>query len=245
MCLSFLQFKVVKTSVNMTTNNVSTWFHFVCILATTILLCYCTRKYIENESNSLIDFQLYHDTEKDIYPTLSLCFGNEGIYDNEKLDKTYQINNATKYITFLEGKLWDDHMLNVDYDAVTMSLQDYVEEVSIRVNTYHSSPVYKWINNDLQHMPTANDKQDERLFPFYTSFRQASMKCFSFDLNQEFIPEIKGEIVRVIFVRMKSVSARGVSLSYFMHYPNQLLRSPPLDLEYIPNMGIKSGNVAA
>ena len=125
----------------MTSKYIAAPFYIVCILSTASLLAYCTWKYLKDESNSLTDFQVFHATEKDIYPTMSLCFQGKGIYDRKKLKQIYKSRNVTRYVSFLKGRHWDERLLGVDYDDVTINLKDYVESVSVRINSYYYRPV--------------------------------------------------------------------------------------------------------
>ena len=98
-------------------------FRLGCLISTGALLIFCSWKFNKNDSTSLVDFQTYNDKEKDIYPSFTLCFysygGMEGLYDKQKLNETYKIENRTRYISFLNGEEWDTEMLKVDYDDVT------------------------------------------------------------------------------------------------------------------------------
>ena len=227
--------------------NIKTTFHVVCIATTLILLGYCFFKFMQNDSTSMVDFRPYHETEKDIYPSLSLCFkhydfqntseNNQGIYQKEPLINLYGIKDPTPYIKFLEGTHWDENLLNVDYDKVTMNLVDYVDSVAIKVNSYISHPVYTW-----------NPLRSKESFPFRTTFRSARSKCFSFDFSLDLIPEIEStpkspKKVRELAIELKSLASLNVSLVYFAHYPNQLMRTTPLTVEYLKDEGVISGNL--
>ena len=104
-------------------------FHFMCIVSTAGLLFYCSYKYIQNESTSLVDYRVYHQSEKDIYPSLSLCFQGMGIYDAHKLNKIYGIKESREYIKYMQGRVWKEDLLDVTYDDVTINLKDDVENI--------------------------------------------------------------------------------------------------------------------
>ena len=124
-------------------------FHFMCIFSTSGLLFYCSYKYIQNESTSLVDYRVYHQSEKDIYPSLSLCFQGMGIYDADKLNKIYGIKETREYIEFMQGRVWKEDLLDVTYDDVTIDLKDYIENISLTVNSYFTDPVYTWKNDNV------------------------------------------------------------------------------------------------
>ena len=105
-------------------------FRLICLLLTVLLFGYCSWKYIQNESTSLVDFRTYYDTENDIYPSITLCFieGDEeqSIYIAEKLRNDHNIENITKHTSFLKGEHWDANLTKIDYDDVTIHLKNYV-----------------------------------------------------------------------------------------------------------------------
>ena len=148
-------------------------FHFMCLIVTAGLLSYCSWKYTQNESTSLVDFRVYHNNKKDIYPSFSLCFEGDGIYNTDKF------NNITEYKRFLRGEYWDGQMSEIDYDDVTMNFKDYVEYVFIRSHDI-SEAMYKWNNNKFKYTMPNVQKQNltQELFPFSTSFRGADKKCW-------------------------------------------------------------------
>ena len=224
--------------------NLRSSFHLICIVITVSLLGYCSLKFYRNESTSMVDFRSYFDTEKDIYPSLSLCFEDgplnnvDGVYKKKILQDSYDIENQSIYTDFLEGIYWDDKLVNVDYDAVTFNLFDYVETINIRLNSHTSTPVYTW-----------NSTQDhaKETFPFRTTFRQAKTKCFSFDFSLDLIPNLKKNnkkaLIRAFSFALKSLTSLSLSLVYFVHYPNQLLRTSPLTVEHLKHAGVISGNL--
>ena len=86
-------------------------FRLICLLFTGALFAYCSWKYIQNESTSLVDFRAYYDSEEDIYPSITLCFiqsnMEQSIYITEKLRNDHNIENITKYTSFLKGIHWE------------------------------------------------------------------------------------------------------------------------------------------
>ena len=70
-----------------------------------------------------MDFKQYNEEKEYIYPSFSLIFVNPFI--DAKLKKYGEGVNARTYSQFLEGQLWDDRMLNISYDDVTIDMADY------------------------------------------------------------------------------------------------------------------------
>ena len=211
-------------------------FRIICLLSTGGLFVYCSWKFIQDDSTSLVDFKAYHNTDEDIYPSITLCFMQDdesnAIYIPRKLRNGYNIDNATKYASFLRGEYWDSNFTKIDYDDVTFNLRDYVKTVSIGVNTTYSTPIYTW-NNVLN--------TTER-FPFFTSSRQSRNKCFSCDLSNKKDLQIEGRQLTIFYVEFKDISTMKTMIAYHMHYPNQYLRSSTLDMEWGEKPGIWNGN---
>ena len=83
-------------------------------------------------------------------------------------------------------------------------------------------------------------------FPFYTSFRHGSMKCFSIDISDKNMPGVSKYTTEVLKLEWKNVNLLSSSMpGYFMHYPGQLYRSYPLVSEYIENTGFFTGELSA
>ena len=144
----------------MAIQNITPYFHFICIVLTTVLLCYCSWKYILNESSSLVDYQTFKNREKDIYPSFSLCFSSFGnfvtIYQKDNLARLFNITNGTKYQQFLNGEQWDERMLKVNYDDVTINFKDYVKHIYVRSGSTTSTPAYEWTNIDTENIDAQN-----------------------------------------------------------------------------------------
>ena len=72
-------------------------FRIICLAATGALFLRGYFKYLEDRSSTQIEYKTFHDTKRDIYPTITLCIWNNwfkkqtGLYDREKLNKKYEI----------------------------------------------------------------------------------------------------------------------------------------------------------
>ena len=218
------------------------FFKFSCIISTLVLLSMCAWRYVQNYSTSLIDFRTYLEREEDIYPSFSFCFREDAIYNREKINAS----GIEKYRGFLEGKMWDEEMRKIDYDEITMDLKDYVKSVSA-LHKYGGSSHYSWIHNDYhESKDMLKSSELKPNFPFYTSFRHGSMKCFSLDISDKNMPGVLKYTTEVLIIEWKNVNLLSSSMpGYFMHYPGQLFRASPLVAEYIPNQGFFTGLLSA
>ena len=92
----------------------------------------CIHRYNQQKDNSIVDYQWYHEQEKDIYPTISIClYGVPIVFSSARLETIDRRFNANLYSQFLQGKYWNDAMIKVDYDDVTINFLDYLSDIKI------------------------------------------------------------------------------------------------------------------
>ena len=121
----------------------------------------------------------FHDTKRDIYPTITLCIWNNwfkkqtGLYDREKLNKKYEIKDPLDYINFLQGYIWKEELAGVNYDDITLDIKGRIEAVKVISDTWEL--LYSWDTNDTATNESAKGQDsaymDTQSFPFYTVFR--------------------------------------------------------------------------
>ena len=110
-------------------------FQILCVGFMMLVFYMCLGRYNKNEDTSNVDYQWYHQDEKDIYPTISICFyGVPFVFSDEKLKKINTNFNADLYSKFLQGKYWDEEMLKVNYDSVSLEFLDHIEMIRIARN---------------------------------------------------------------------------------------------------------------
>ena len=104
-------------------------FHMNCFLAALGLTCWCWYKYMKDDDVSLVNYKRYHSEQNSIYPSRTLCFNNPFL--NHKLQDIGEGINTTTYSKFLEGLHWDERLLHIDYDNVTIDLDKYLDGVRV------------------------------------------------------------------------------------------------------------------
>lgn len=131
--------------------------------------------------------------------------------------------NQTTYAEFLQGKIWDDRMNEIDYDSVTPQFEDYLLGVS-KFNQHWEGSVY-------DHTISQN-KQDNAWKPeFHVSYRGYGEKCTAFDIP--YIPDETYSAYTLQFrtsifpngIRPETVGENAYGLRVFFHYPNHMLRA--------------------
>ena len=174
-------------------NLIHSCYHVICLCVTVSIVCYCFYRYSLDGDVSLIDFKTFNDDRTSLYPTTTLCFYNPFL--EAELTKLGDGINTTSYSKFLQGELHDDRLASIDYDKVTLSLEDKLISASGKME----NGTYLWLyDRENKHPPFLGS--DGKAMT-YTSFRSGLNKCFSFE-----IPYIEGSLMWSMFITMKSDS---------------------------------------
>ena len=161
------------------------FFKLFVSMMTFVLAGLCFYKFIWDYDISQIFFQKYHQDSHSIYPTLTLCILNEHIFQKEKFSDLKKHINAISYASFLKGEHWDDDMSAVDFDDVTLNIEDYIEGVGL--SSTKNQTVYRHCSENFQRIlhgllgyNCAEDNNDTKLF--YSSFKNHEAKCISINI---------------------------------------------------------------
>lgn len=134
-------------------------FRLVCIVITASIIAYNISLYSQDEDLTEVSYQMYNQDEEGIYPGITICVATP--FRNKELEMYGARINKTTYGNFLRGRLWDDRMLRVNFDSVTMDIKDYLIEACIKQK----------FNGDCLNF----DPEIE------TFFQPSKFQCFSFD----------------------------------------------------------------
>ena len=174
-------------------------FLLVCVAATISLQIQCITHYFNDEDVSVVHFTKFHDSSEALYPSLSICILPPFLED--KFDIYDDGINLTSYVKFLQGDIWDERMLDVNYDNVTVSLSD---------NLLYSYYV------------TQEEKQFDWQPIHRISFRSSGRKCFTIDApiaNQSLLWYFGIFMNNNIFPEGKR--SRTNRFFTYLHYPGQ------------------------
>lgn len=172
----------------------------LCLSGTIGLSVYSVIRYCANEDTTLVQVSKYHSSKERMYPSHSICILPPFLEDKFKSLGDDRINMSL-YIAFLEGKIWDDRLLDIDYDNVT---------VSFATNLLKS----KYL--------TQNRKWYDWNPIFYTSLRSSTRKCFTIDapfIDNELLMQYQNGISNDIFP--DGGRAENNSIYVYLHYPGQ------------------------
>ena len=75
-------------------------FVLFCIVGAIFMTVWLVYKYTLDEDVSSIDFKYYHNSDKELYPSISMCFAEDGKVSMSKATKGL---NTSAYINFLSG----------------------------------------------------------------------------------------------------------------------------------------------
>ena len=109
---------------------VSSLFQFVCVIITVSIITYNIILYSEDEDLTEVSFKMYNQDEESIYPGITICIDKP--FQASKLDKFGEGINKTAYENFLRGRLWDDRMLQINFDSAIIDIKDYLIEACIK-----------------------------------------------------------------------------------------------------------------
>ena len=146
--------------------SIETCFRFLCLLCAVSMCAYCIWEYYQNRDLSDVSFQKFHGTGLNVYPQISLCFSHE--YSESGLKNINKDFTSSSYDLFLKGRIWDDRMLDLDYEKVITRPEDHLLHICGQsffngpcdVKTEISSHVYFWGVNCL----SFHAVPDKRLF---------------------------------------------------------------------------------
>ena len=174
----------------------------ICLCATICLSFYSILRFCRNEDVTMVNIAKYHSLEDRIYPSFSFCILPpflEKEFDRYKHDGI----NVSSYTKFLKGEIWNESLLQIDYDNVTISLEDNM------IVSYYVT-------------------QDEKRFTWnpisYVSFRSPSRKCFTIDAphnDTEMLWSYSTVINNNIFP--SGARSRHNKIYTYLHYPGQRL----------------------
>lgn len=110
--------------------NVVSFFQFLCIISAITLGILCILEFVKDEDLTEVSFKRFNEDEESIYPEITICMSDA--YLGNKLNMFGEDITETAYERFLKGQLWDDRMLDIDYNNVTLDIEDYLIETCIK-----------------------------------------------------------------------------------------------------------------
>ena len=179
-------------------------YFLACTAATIGLQLYCITRYFKNDDITEVKYTSFHSSKDAIYPSFSICILPPFI--EKRFDEYGNGINMASYGNFLKGQLWDERMVDVDYDNVSTSISDNLLGTSL--------------------MPL---EASELLTPepdYFVSFRSGWRKCFTINmpfLYQKRVYKFRTFLKNDIFPQGKRPDNGHWTNGFFwyVHYPKQ------------------------
>ena len=73
---------------------------------------------------------MYNQDEESIYPGMTICIDKP--FETYKLKSFGSGINKTTYKQFIQGRLRDERMLNINFDSVVIDMKDYLIQACIK-----------------------------------------------------------------------------------------------------------------
>ena len=181
-------------------------------------------EYVKNEDVIEISYRKFDQTKGDSqYPAMSLCFVD--YYNQSRFEESYydeKTINITSYSDFINGDIWDEKMLKVDYDAVTMDIRDFL--ISTCMVTTMSRDCHEINKIDTIIFPSPLGVLKCFSFHHITGFDYGSDSTSNNNITKSLhLDEVMISINNSVFPNnMRPSSGRFLIM---FHYPFQLVRS--------------------
>ena len=186
-------------------------FSVICIISVVAMVSYWMYKYeMEDRDVGVVDYEVVEKIDVDL-PLLSMCFMNPFL--NKKLHLVDPKLNASVYLKYLMGEYYDHQMDLVDYDNVTVNLDDYFSFAQIK------------LRNDSTFLPKKLYPKHKVIFDgiYYERF----VRCFTADIKKKDLSSV--EQIRFYYNKIQmgkdltdgKVPRIQISVNFF--YPGQFL----------------------
>ena len=209
-------------------------FDVVCFLLALYMTVILIGRYQGNKSATSIAYKKYTDTDEDQYPTFSICFYGDGLYqyNGSATYEAYGINPAN-YEKMLKGQPTFGYKYDIAsklYHKTSLSVTENThltfDELVLKSNDlsdiiYSATFEAEKTNLSVRYTNGNGDKP-----PFYVSFQTPDMRCLTRDWRKN------TNLIRVRdSVSLARYGSDGVPLEWysnaniklFVHYPGQLI----------------------
>ena len=203
----------------------------ICWLLTTALVGYSISLYLQDRDISRVSHVKFHSRPKDIYPSLSLCFGD--ILEKETLDA--RGFNKTLYSDFLIGKNWNKTFLDLNFDEVSINLERYLLAIEMFKEGYNGDVAERghFLFDNTRHQgEKAQDSPAWRpnIYQDTKPFWGLIQKCITFDVplhSQQPSTWMTVVMSKSVFKSGKRPASSAYAKNLFsveIHYPRQRYR---------------------
>ena len=188
-------------------------FCWICIVTVTFMVGYWFHKYeIEDRDIGVVDYQSFAEANEVDFPVPYLCFLNPFLKKKFK-DIDAEVN-VTAYLQYLKGDIFDKSFRNIDYQNVTLDLEEYFVTASEK---FLNQSEFQKSNRSFVHKEIFSG----------VFYHGDFVKCFSFESELKYnhhIHEIALQYNKTKLFDDLGVSDESSLDFYFnIYYPDQFL----------------------
>ena len=197
-------------------------FRILCFVSALALTSYWTYVFILDEDLCIVDYKKYYAEERGVFPVLSFCINNP--ISRKKLKRLNPDINASSYMKYLKGQVFDSDMLKIEYSSVIQNASDFIEEDFVRYRNGSFVSIHPDYHDDETYGKSTLNKRNRRTFSSYYAFFFISEFYNCYELP---VPQDKN--VYSFFYRINSnifpsgIREQAYNLLTILHYPNQML----------------------
>jgi hypothetical protein len=207
-------------------NKIDFAFHIICIAAVTFYAVENIVNFMKNDDLCEVSFKTYHNTNEDIYPSLTMCLTSP--FEQERALQHSGTLNTSLYESYLAGGYSGNlDFVNVPYENVTFQQNDFLIGVNLWDKEFNSSNL--------------GDKNIEvhswgMGFPHNYVF-----KCFTFNIpysKEKQLNQMKVEFRNLIYPNGGQRPTDGWTsggMNLFFHSQKQFSRAWSTNKRYWPN----------
>ena len=203
----------------------------ICLILTTVLVGHSISVYLQDRDITRISHVKFHSTPKDVYPSISLCFGD--ILEKEKLEA--RGIDKTLYSDFLTGKNWNKTFLDVNFDEVSIDLETYLLAIEMFKEGYNGDVAeggHFLFDNTMHQGENPQDSPAWRpnIYKDTKPFWGLVQKCITFDVpidSQQPSTWMTVVMSKSVFKNGKRPASSAYAKDLFsveIHYPRQQYR---------------------
>ena len=210
-------------------SNMELFYNFFCVAGFIAAGMWCIVTFAHNHDICLVDLKEYNEDANAIYPSISIIIVNPFLDD--KLREYGDGINAISYSKFLAGKYWDERMLDINYDNVTIDLNQYFlgyemlgDNFSvISINNFTDNPAtsFGW-KKPYKNFRAAGWQSYAIDPPFHT---YGGVTRFLVQTSIKIRTDIFNNSVRQDFYDYDQDSPTWGGFEVWFHYPNQLMEA--------------------
>ena len=204
--------------VHITFKGIKTAYSCICMCAAFGFALWGIHIYLLDEDYTQINVKQFHSREESVYPSISFFFHSQ-IPEPEKLKKYGHDITPAMYKKFLQGEIWNDTFMAIDYSDVTIDIMEYFIDYTV-----------KYIDSDPFSFKADCNTNDCEWNAPYSNGNSSIGKAFTIDIPYQAHKQVRTLTIRLrndIFpnqIRPKQISPFDGydGFAVYFHYPGQL-----------------------